>query len=285
MIRDEGMLPIDRARAAIDALREAYGWLRLLVVPGPYRRPGRAVDEARAEALEAQGRQARAYREWNLARGMTALAPAAAPVRLDVVDAQARIRATVVDLARRVAAAAGAVYVGGPGDPVEDVLAWLEAGGPGRPFMVSTDGEAWRSGQLDDLRDTRVLVNVATTLDGCAELARTAAGVVDEPVTPLEHRCPACRSRSLQLHHGSRAASSWTVVCVRRSCRCAGVGCSCLRRDRRPGLPHVWTRAELDGPYGLATAVARASTVARAPIRSSVVGHGRWSGRRTQAAP
>jgi hypothetical protein len=80
--RGDGLPPVDRARAAIEELREVYGWLWLLVTPGPERRPGRAEDEGQAEVLEARGRAARAYRDWNLARGMTALAPAAAPVRL-----------------------------------------------------------------------------------------------------------------------------------------------------------------------------------------------------------
>jgi hypothetical protein len=161
----------------------------------------------------------------------------------------------------------------------------VECGGLGRPWVATRDGEIWRSGPLDDTRDARVLVDVAATLGAAAEVARVAAGVVDEPVTPLAHRCPACRSRSLQLHHAGSRKALWVVTCVRRSCRCVGVGCGCLRRDRRPGLAHVWTRAELDGPFGLAAAVDRANRVAREPVRSAVVGHGRWSGRRTRAAP
>ncbi|MEU4595441.1 hypothetical protein, partial [Micromonospora aurantiaca (nom. illeg.)] len=53
-------------REAIARLRESCAWLWLLMAPGRERRPGRPVDEAQAELLEARGRSDRAYREWNL---------------------------------------------------------------------------------------------------------------------------------------------------------------------------------------------------------------------------
>lgn len=278
-------------RRAIERLRESMGWLWLLVVPGPERRPGRAVDEAQAEVLEARGRSDRAYRDWNLARGMSALPASAAAARVDVVDAQAAVHRIVTGAAHRVAANRDASYVGGgPGTTaaVLDVLDWLTVGGPGRPWVVDVDGEAWRAGVLDDLhdnRDARLLTDLARAIGAADDVARNAAGVVAEPVRPIEHRCPACRHRSLQLHHDGRDKSKWTVRCVRRTCLCVGAGCGCLKRGRRPGLAHVWTRGEMDGPYGLATAVAIAKRVTeqgqpRPQVHTSAAGHGGWSDRR-----
>jgi hypothetical protein len=277
-----------QVRETVARLRESWGWLWLLVVPGPERRRSMAVDDDQAERLEARGFEARAYREWNLRRGLSALPPAAAPARLDVVDAQAAVHRLVTGLARRVAAHLDASYVGGGTEvtaAVVDVLDWLTLGGPGRRIVVDAGGEAWRAGILDDLHDQRdagLLAHIARTLAAADDLARTAAGVVAEPVRPVEHRCPACRHRSLQLHHAGRDKSAWTVVCVRRSCVCAGAGCGCLRRGRREGLPHVWGRSEMDGPYGLATAVAVAQALAgaRPRVGADAAGPGGWPERR-----
>lgn len=282
-------------REAIERLRESCAWLWLLMTPGRERRPGRPVDEAQAELLEARGRSDRAYREWNLRHGRGALAPSAAAARLDVVDAQSVVHRRLVGLARRVAAHQGASYVGGRTGATAaaaDVLDWLTVGGPGRRWVVDSAGDAWRAGVLDDLHDNRdahLLREIARTLAAADEVARQAAGVVAEPVRPIEHRCPACRNRSLQLHHDGHDKRRWTVRCVRRTCVCAGAGCGCLRRDRRPGVAHVWTRAEMEGPYGLATAVAIARRLTeqgrpRPSVGSSAGGHGGWPERRTGAA-
>lgn len=280
-------------RLTIDRLRVSMGWLWLLVAPGPERRPGRTVDDGQAEVLEARGRSDRAYRELNLRQGLSALAPSAAAARLDVVDAQVAVHGMVSDAARRVAKSLGVSYIGGRTDAVGaalDALEWLTVGGPGRPIVVDGDGDAWRAGALDDLHDNRdrqLLFTVHRMLRRADAAARDTAGVVAEPVRPIEHRCPACRQRSLQLHHEGRDKSRWTVRCVRRSCLCAGPGCGCLKRDRRAGLAHVWTRGEMDGPNGLATAVAIAARLTaegkpRPKVRASTAGHGGWPERRRE---
>ncbi|QOC89866.1 hypothetical protein [Micromonospora craniellae] len=277
-------------RDAIERLRESCAWLWLLMVPGRERRPGRPVDEEQAEILEARGHADRAYRSWNLSRGMGALAPSPAAARLDVVDAQAVVHRILTRLARSVAAYRDSSYVGG-GRPV-DVLDWLTVGGPGRPWVVDAAGDAWRAGVVDDLHDNRdayLVAEIAQRIAWADEVARSAAGVVAEPVRPIEHRCPACRHRSLQLHHDGHDKRRWSVRCVRRTCLCVGAGCGCLKRDRRPGLPHAWGRGEMEGPGGLATAVAIARRLdeqgrPRPTVRSTVTGHGGWSDRRTGAA-
>ncbi|MBM7083616.1 hypothetical protein [Micromonospora humidisoli] len=277
-------------RDAVERLRESLAWLWLLTAPGRERRPGRPVDEDQAEILEARGHAARTWREANLRHGMGALAPSAAAARLDVVDALTVVTRILTRLARLVAEGRASSYVGG-GRPV-DVLDWLTAGGPGRPWVVDAAGDAWRAGVLDDLHDNRdayLVGRIAEHIAWADEVARAAAGVVAEPVRPIEHRCPACRHRSLQLRHDGRDKRRWTVECVRRTCLCAGAGCGCLRRDRRPGLAHVWTRGEMEGPGGLATAVAIARRLdeqgrRRPTVRSTTTGHGGWSDRRTGAA-
>ena len=283
---------VDDVREAIERLRESCGWLWLLLAPGRERRPGRPVDEAQAEVLEARGRSDAAFRQWNLRHGMGALAPSPAAARLDVIDAQAVVHRMLADLARSVAAQQGASYVGqrtGAVAAAADVLDWLTGGGPGRRWVVDAAGAAWRSGVLDDLhdnRDAQLLREIARTLAAADNVARSTAGVVAEAVRPIEHRCPACRHRSLQLHHDGRNKRLWTVRCVRLTCVCAGDSCGCMKRDRRPGLAHVWTRPEMDGPYGLATAVAIAQRLTeqgrpRPTAQSTVTGHGGWSDRRT----
>ncbi|MFY1669509.1 hypothetical protein ACN27G_06075 [Plantactinospora sp. WMMB334] len=280
-----GPATVHAVRDLVDRLRESIGWLWLLVVPGPERRPGRAVDEDRAELLEAWAWQARAYRDAALREGRGALTAAAAPARLDVVDAQQVVHRLVSRAVARVARARGSCYVGDRSDvagAVADALDWLTVGGPGRPWVVEPDGTVWRAGVVDELHDNRdawVLADVARLLRGADVVARSAAGVVGEQVRPVEHRCPACGHRSLQLHHDG-PTRGWTVTCVRRSCVCVGAGCGCLRRLKREGLPHVWTRSELSGAYGLAAAVDRARLAGRRRVGSGAAGHGGWSDRR-----
>jgi hypothetical protein len=278
-VDDQTVATPDGVRQQIEALREAWAWLALLVEPGRERRPGRPVDEDQAERLETRGRSDRAYRDWNLRQGLSALPASPAAASVAVVDAQAAIRRRVLAIVHEVANWHRSSWVGGP--DVDDALSWLDAGGSGRPWVVDQAGEAHRASVVDELRDRRRIGWLVDELAEVAAYARESAGVVAEPVRPVAWRCPACGSPSLQLAHPGANKSLWTVSCVRRSCLCAGAGCGCLRRDRRQGLPHVWTRAEL--PV-LAQAVAIADRVAREgrpATGSAAAGHGGWSDRRT----
>lgn len=282
---------VEQVEDAVDRLRLSWGWLVLLAEPGRERRPGRAVDEDQAEALAARGMSDRAYREWNLRHGMSALPPSPAAAQLSVVDAQAVVARLVREAVDAIAAARRSTYVGGrPGAAaVLDALDWLTEGGAPRPFVATRRGVVGRAGVLADLhnnRDRELLARVLRLLGRADAAARAAAGVVDEEVRPIGHRCPACRYRSLQL-----TPQTGTVRCVRRSCRCAGDGCGCLQVDRRKGRAHVWVRANLDSGLGaLATAIAMADAIdaqvdrdrgVDRRVRSGMRGHGGWPDRRS----
>lgn len=275
---------IEQAHLAIDELRTAWAWLTLLLAPGREARPGRATDDDQAEVLAAQGMAARAYREWNLRRGLSALAPTGTPARLAVIDTQATIHGIVTGIAERVAASTRSCYVGGAAvDSVLDVLDWLASGPPGRPWLVDAGGAAWRRGELDEVRDLSVLAYACGALQRANRIAREAAGVLGEPVLPLGDRCPACRRRSLQLHYDPadltrvavdelrpREPSRWYVECVSDRCRCTLDGCGCRMRTRVKGRRHAWAYGELPD---LAATIARAAPVSE-PVRRSATGRG-----------
>lgn len=275
------------AHEAIDRLRHSWLWLWLQVEPGRATPVTRPATDASVEALVARGTSDRAYRHWNLRRGLGALPPSPATARVDVLDVQGAIHTLVLGATRRIAAALHSCYVGTVPDTtraVLDALAWL-AGANHLPgwWIVDTAGACRRAGALDQVRDRAVLDDTARALRRADQMARAAAGVVGEQVRPIPHRCPACRRRSLQLDHDAGDARAWVVRCVSRTCRCSGLGCGCLQRVRVPGRAHAWSRGEISGPYGLTTAVAVADRVAAyartARPRAGAQGHGGWSTR------
>lgn len=277
---------LEQAHLAIAELRVAWTWLAVLLTPGPEVRPGSAVTDDRAEVLAAQGMAARAYREWNLRRGLTALAPSGTPARLAVIDVQAAIHGIVTDVASRIARHQAGCYVGrrsGVAAAVVDVLDWLTDGGPGTPWVAGVDGVHGRLGKLRELRDRDVIAQASTALQRANRIAREAAGVLADPVLPLGDRCPACRRRSLQLHYDPadlarvvvddlrpREPSRWYAECVSDRCRCTLDGCGCRMRTRVAGRRHAWSYGELPE---LARTIARSAPISQ-PVRSSATGHG-----------
>ncbi len=297
-VRDAGDV-----RDAIGRLRESWAWLGELVEPGTETSGGRVLTDVERERLAELAAAERADRyprprydphyladrhrrpaEDVLSRapaGHGALAATSAPARLSIVEAQAQVRAIVVDAARAVAAAARAVYVGRAGpDAVPAALVWLD-GVPAR-WVATADGVVWPrppGGVLHQVELGEVpadLAAIAAGLDRADRIAREAAGVAATLTAPWPDRCPACRLRSLQLHHDGdqRHQRAWYVACVSEACVCAGAGCGCRQQVRYAGRRHAWARGELDGPYGLWAAVAAAHTP-RPPVGSTRQGHGR----------
>jgi hypothetical protein len=269
---------VEDCMATIDRLRQSWEWLGMLVEPGRESSVGSPVDDARAEALAVQALAARADKEWNLRQGNSALPPAAAPARLGIVDAGVHVHGLVLDVARMVAASAGAVYVGARvgADAVIDALDWLELGSRPDPWVVGAEGVRWRESPLDRIRDAGVAASVDRQLARADQVARAAARVLDDTVQPINHRCPACRQRSLQLHYdpadlvrvadGGRPARTarWYVECVSERCRCTVEGCGCRMRHRYTGRRHAWAYGELGDLWAAIAAVGAQSERLRA---------------------
>jgi hypothetical protein len=276
----------EQARASIDELRQAWAWLRLLAEPGRESSTALVVDDAQAERLAALGMQAKAYRTWNLRWGLSALAPTPAAARIGVLDAQVAVHGLVLDVARAVATAAHSTYVGARSgaDAVLDALDWLEEGPRPYPWVCGPEGPRWRAGALDRLRDPAAAAAAAGLLQRANRLAREACRVVDaDPVRPLEHRCPACRAQSLQLHYDGedlarvadgarpRNVSRWYAECVSQRCRCTVQGCGCGMRSRIDGRRHAWAYGELPDLW---RAIERAAQIRGRPVGSAAEGHG-----------
>lgn len=269
---------LDQAHTLVDALLLAWGWLWAQVDPGRAAPPpSRAQSDAQAAHLTARGLSDRAYRDWNLARGMSALPPSPAPVRLAVVDAMCAVHGQVIDTTLRLAAAIRWTYPatrGHTGHQVVAALGWLAGTRrPARPWIVDTTGACWRDPTpIDMLRDHTTATRLVRDLDRAVRTTRQAAGVSGDQVVPVPRRCPACGRRSLQLDAEPRDRRQWSVRCVSASCRCAGATCPCLARVRYTGRVHAWAYGELDQ---LTAAIdTHARQVER--ITSGQQGHGRW---------
>ena len=272
---DAAAYVVEQIHLTIDQLRQSWAWLVDLVEPG-HASPGsaRAVTDEQAERLEAVGHSDRAYREWNLRYGMSALPPSPAAARLTVLDAQAVVAMCVLDAARATAAAASAVYVGGRptvAESVRDALAWL-------------DGTSEQPGAVDELRNAKLAAAIDKWLQRADRTARAAARELDEDVEPVGERCPACRRKSLQRELGGAGA---VTRCVSESCCCTGgaepgkPACGCGRSRLEPGRRHVWLPSELGE---LSTAI-EAAFPASPRLARSTWGHGGWQSRNMGGTP
>lgn len=259
----------DQAHLSIAEIRQAWIWLDLLAEPGRATSPTHdLVDDGRAEALAARGMADQAYRRWNLARGLGALAPAPAPVRLSILDAQVTAAGMVAGALVYIAHVLG-TYRGHAGPaPLDDrrrdmaeMLDLLE--------LV-----------VDEVRDADAAARIERQLARANRVARRAAGELGDPVAPLADRCPACRRKSLALHYDPadmpavadgldpRHPSLWWVECISRACVCAGDVCPCGRPDE--GRRHAWSYGNLGDLWRAADAAAPP----RRRIRSTAAGRG-----------
>ncbi len=277
---------VDEVRSLIAALRQSWSWLGLLVEPGPESRLAPVLTDAQRARIARSARAERADRagvratglgpltERHSSIGAGALAASPVPVRLGVVDASARVQQIVLDAARAAAESLEAVYIGGsPARAVLDALEFLDGGPP--CWIASTTGVIGRrvnAGVVDELGAGAILV-VQEAIARADEIARAVAGISGQDTLAFPHPCPACGRRSLQWTMPSRDRRTWSVACIRETCRCAGHGCGCRQAVRYPGRRHAWAWSEIDGTWGLWRAIAAARR--RSPrIRSAAAGHG-----------
>ncbi|HET8684991.1 MAG TPA: hypothetical protein VFM54_24425 [Micromonosporaceae bacterium] len=286
---------VEQCRLSVARLRESWGWLALLVEPGRETATARVLGDAERAGDAARAREERADRQrvsrrpgalvtqWPEA---AALAPTSAPVRVGVVDAQVAVHGLVLDVARRVAAARDAGYLGRPGDAgVLDALGWLDEGGPSR-FVAAVGGVVWREpprGVLAGLADRDLLAWLDARLARADRIARGAARDTGQTTTGVGDACPACGRWTLEWvmpgYPDPRHRGRWWVRCASEACLCAGVGCPCRQAVRYEGRRHAWSSGELAGPGGLWLAIAIARHRRQARLRSTRRGHGGWADR------
>jgi hypothetical protein len=291
---------IEQIHVLADQLRQSWAWLVELAEPGPATPAAAAAEtDDRAERLEADAHEARAYRQHNLRHGLSALPPSPAPVRIGIVDTQIHID-QLVNLAAARLAAAG--HRASYRIPVADARAYGERRrhSPGVPALldwITGDeiriglGHTGRDGILRlqlgaiaTVRDPQLAADVEQLLARAARTAAAAAGDVDDPGEQLldpdtnrPARCPACHRRSLSR------SSTGLIRCVSQSCRCTGNAepghdeCGCRRTDKRVDLAHVWTRGN---EHQLWAAIDSARTTGdHRGVGRGATGHGGWQSR------
>lgn len=284
MTETAAAIAVDLLRITLDELREAWSWLDALVEPGHTASgAATAIDDARADRLEAIGHSDRAYRMWNLRQGMSALPPSPAPARIGIIDAQVDVHfavTTAVLLLAKTGNATTQLMAERAAATVPTALDWLAPEWPGLG-RDGGDGVWCRTGAIDRIRDAQLAEDVHRHIRRANRVARAAAreDVDASNILPLPQRCPACGRRSLQVERPAVDRRTWVVRCVSAACRCAGEGeCGCGGGRDRAGRRHVWPYGELDGHAGLLQAVDRLASE-RPVIRSGAAGHGGWQSR------
>lgn len=275
---------LDRAEALDSAARHAarlvwaFGWLRVLAEPGREPRPAPALlSDAQRERIAEESASEATDRQANIRAGLSAFPTGAVPVRLEMLNAQARALRAAGRIVRHV----GRAYGTGYGDPVAadnlvDALDWLAGDGGPPCWAVDAAGVVRRRNVLGEVEDWRVVDRTATALRDAAEDARAMAGITTERVAPYPNQpCPACRRRSLEIDATLRDERYWTVVCLREACVCAGPGCPCYQHHPREGARHAWSFGELPR-----LAWAQDVHRRRHPVRAGAAGHGGWAERR-----
>lgn len=255
---------VEQIHLTIDRIHQAAPWLAALLEPGrlaAWSTP--AVTDQAAERLEALGHSDRAYRELNLSRGMSALPPSPAPVRLAVVDAQTAVR-------QHAAAAAAKLWHPPMNRPPGSLLGLLD----------------WIGDHAGLLRSVPQAVRVDEALQRADRACRAASQSLDEEVEAIGRPCPACDRRSLQ-REVSTTGGPRLVRCVSQSCLCSGEAtedrprCGCRQEHPIEGVRHVWLPSQLEGPHGLWEAIAAAAVKhpARRRLERAAAGHGGWQSR------
>lgn len=260
---------VEQILVSVAELRIVWGWLGDLVEPGrdTVVVPVLTDDQRAAAAARARAEVAE--------RAGSAMPSTPAGARLQVVDAKVAVHGQILDAAGTAAAAVGAVYVG------------LRAGDAG-----VIDALGWLYGNVGNVGNAQALAGVDRLLQRAVRIGHTAARVVDGAHTaPVDHRCPACGRRSLQLDYVSEqllaaaldrelSRRGWTVACISASCRCSGTGCGCRQQVRIEHRRHAWGYGELGGRHGLWAAIRTADRRRRGPetrVRSESAGNGGWS--------
>ena len=205
MIRSESLRRVlMELRARVDALPE-------FKLPGtPRRWVQRELTEDEIAYRDAQARADRLAKEQNLAAGIGALAPAATPVRLDVLDAEQTIKESLVYVEAHVCLWLGLTPTGGS-DPLV--------------IIDRLDSLVDRIVEHDDLASW-----VDTSLRRLSLLAARVIGEA-ESIKRLEARCPECGSLSLRALPERKL-----IVCINPGCRCSDEGCPC-----QEGRRHAWS--------------------------------------------
>lgn len=259
---------IAQAHVTLGWLQEALGWLDDLLEPGPMSRTARPLTDQARERMDRLALEERADRYITARRGLSALAPTDAPLRLDVLGASTLIYGRLQHLCVEVAAHLHSSYLGRQG---------REAGTAAALAYLSGDGPSWAlrlrswTGALDAIRDHNMATRVVAELDRLNQVARDAADVPDILRVHLDPACPACGRYSLYGDITAPDPRHWYVICVqswdtdtgREYCRCTGVGCACWRRRCQEGSRHVWCGME---ETGVIRGLADRSEVGPAPV-------------------
>lgn len=207
---------IDQAYADLVELRTRFPDLREALMPGtPRRWVTQELTPGQKRRLDLQARADRETKEVNIVRGIVASGHGSAPIRAEVLDAQAAIEHGVFTLDGEVCERLGLTpELGGVVETITRLVHRLR--------LVATD-----EGLAAHVRSEARRLN---------RIAGRALGE-HEPVVRIDGRCPHCDARSLRAFPDREL-----VVCVRGGCQCADESCGCRGANAR--FRHMWSYAE-----------------------------------------
>lgn len=209
---------IDQAFADLSELRTRFPDLREALTPGtPRRWTYQEMSPGQKHRLNVQARADRDARDTNTVRGIVASGHSAAPIRTEVLDAQAAIEHGVYTLDGEIAERLDLTPQWG--DVTETITRIIK--------------RLWRVDPIDEL--AAHVRNEARRLN---RIAGRALGE-SEPVVPIDARCPHCDAKSLRAFPDRDV-----VLCTNGSCQCGDGDCRCHRERAHH---HEWNYTEWPG--------------------------------------
>ncbi|MFC7380878.1 hypothetical protein [Sphaerisporangium rhizosphaerae] len=206
------MTTSERLYEGLSEVRKLVPLLAEALVPGtPQRWTERELTEAGRLRQDAEARIDRYYRAENAARGIKVLGDGKAPLRLDVLDTQVDLNASVQGLEESVCDRLGLTPLASARttERVTRIISLIS-----RIVM-----------------DTELADHALTEVARMGRLARRALGDA-EPVYRLKGRCPICDCLSLRAFPEREI-----VACVNSACRCDDDDCQC---HGEPSRSHRW---------------------------------------------
>lgn len=216
----------DAIRWNVGQLRTAWGWIADSTMPGRRRPVHRDLSAAARANLNRLAAAERADRHATLRSGAIPTGTTPAPTNVAALDARTAIIEELTDLCWHASSATRQTF-------------WYSF----RPYGRSDAQRAlvcldYLTATAGTLPDTDV-ADIDSRLSSLVGYAHTHAG--DRPPrTRISGECPACGRRSLEADVASPDYREWTILCVRRACRCDGRECACGLPQRHPGMGHIW---------------------------------------------
>lgn len=224
------------ALSALADLVDQYQWFADLLEPGRRQRTARpSLTPAARAVLDRQAKAERRDQVETLRRGLKPSGASAAPLVVDVLQAQMDALGAVMHAAWLATDALATTPVVG--------LRPYTGGG-----AADTDRFQVAVGYLEDAirhLPTALAGVIGVDLNSAARTCQLVTGYAPDRRDFRHGPCPACGRDSLVVQTTGTEQPA-LIQCGRPDCKCRGYDCLCKRPVREPGMRHLWPSDEFE---------------------------------------